>query len=70
MNFLPGICFYKFFYVWLDLRLSGGERVRNLAWMYWLANPLFPFIWYRIGIPRHHPELEVEYSTLGTASRG
>jgi hypothetical protein len=28
--------------------------------MYWLPNPLFPFIWYRVGLPGQHPELEVE----------
>ena len=41
VNFLPGLCFYKFLYVWLDLRLEGGRRVRNLGWMYWMPNPLF-----------------------------
>ncbi len=59
-NFLPGLCFYKFLYVWLDLRLEGGRRVRNLGWMYWLPNPLFPFIWFRVAVPREHPELSVE----------
>ncbi len=59
-NFLPGFCPYKFFYVWMDLHLSEGERVRNLGWLYWLPNPIFPFIWYRVAVPRHHPELVVE----------
>ena len=63
VNFMPGLCFYKFLYVWLDLLLATGPRVRNLGWMYWLPNPLFPFIWFRIGLPQSHPELEVEYST-------
>jgi len=63
VNFIPGLCVYKFLYVWMDLLLSTGERVRNLGWMYWLPNPLFPFIWFRVGIPQNHPELEVEYST-------
>lgn len=59
-NFFPGFCTYKFLYVWLDFRLAGGERVKNLAWLYWLPNPVFPFIWYRVGISRSHPDLLVE----------
>lgn len=60
VNFIPGLCIYKFLYVWLNLRLRDGTEVRNLGWKYFLANPLFPFIWYRVGVPRGHPELEVE----------
>lgn len=59
-NFIPGLCPYKFLYVWLDLELPDGEKVKNLGWMYWLPNPLFPFIWYRVGVPQDHPELLVE----------
>ncbi len=59
-NYIPGLCFYKFLYVWLDLHLENGKRIRNLGWLYWLPNPLFPFIWYRVGIPQSHPELVVE----------
>ncbi len=59
-NYIPGLCFYKFLYVWLDLHLEGGHKIRNLGWLYWLPNPLFPFIWYRVGIPQRHPELVVE----------
>ncbi|MFQ5640971.1 MAG: hypothetical protein ACE5IR_23585, partial [bacterium] len=59
-NFIPGFCPYKFFYVWFDLKLESGKKVRNLGWMYWLPNPLFPFIWFRIGLPRMHPELLIE----------
>jgi len=46
----------------MDLWLATGERIRNLGWMYWLPNPLFPCIWFRVGIPQRHPEIEVEYS--------
>lgn len=60
VNFVPGLCPYKFLYVWLDLRLPDGKKVRNLAWLYWFPNPLFPFIWYRVGLPRSHPDLSVE----------
>ena len=59
-NFLPGLCIYKFLYVWLDLHLKEGKPIRSLAWKYWLPNPLLPFIWYRVGLPRHHPEIEIE----------
>jgi uncharacterized protein (DUF427 family) len=60
VNFLPGICIYKFLYVWMDLHLDNGMRVRNLGWLYWLPNPLLPFIWFRVALPRSHPELEFE----------
>jgi hypothetical protein len=53
-------CPYKFLYVWLDLDLGNGDKVKNLGWLYWLPNPLFPFIWYRVGLPQRHPDLLVE----------
>ncbi len=59
VNFLPGLCIYKFVYVWMDLRLVHGERIRNLAWMYWLPNPLLPFIWFRIAVSGTNPEIKV-----------
>jgi len=60
VNFLPGLCIYKFMYVWMDLKLVNGERIRNLAWMYWLPNPLLPFIWFRVAVSGTHPEIKVE----------
>lgn len=59
INYFPGFCIYKFFYFWMDLNLEDGTKIKNIAWMYWLPNPLFPFIWFRVGIPRHHPEIEI-----------
>jgi len=59
-NFLPGLCPYKFLYVWLDLVLDNGTREKNLGWMYWLPNPLLPFIWFRVALPGSHPALVVE----------
>jgi hypothetical protein len=59
VNFLPGFCIYKFLYVWLDFRWPGGKST-SLGWLYWLPNPLFPFIWYRVAVPGNHPELNIE----------
>ena len=59
-NFVPGLCPYKGVYLGLDLRLRGETEVRGLGWMYWLPNPLLPFIAFRVGIPRFHPRLSVE----------
>lgn len=59
VNFIPGFCPYKFLYVWLNLEV-GDETFRNLGWKYWLPNPIFPFIWYRVALPRRHPELLVQ----------
>ena len=60
VNYLPGFCPYKFLYVWLDFVANDGRSSRNLGWLYFLPNPLFPFIWYRVGVPRRHPEIQVE----------
>lgn len=59
-NYIPGLCLYKFLYVWMDLRLPGEKPVRGAGWMYWLPNPLFPFIAFRVAVPRHHPDISVE----------
>jgi hypothetical protein len=59
-NFFPGLCIYKFLYVWMDLHLGEGKRVRSLGWMYWLPNPLLPFIWFRVALPGQHPEITIE----------
>jgi len=59
-NFMPGICPYKFLYVWLDLVLADGERDKNLGWLYWFPNPLLPFIWFRVALPGSQASLIVE----------
>ena len=59
-NGVPGFCPYKFLYVWLDFHPEGGAPVRGLGWMYWLPNPLLPFIWFRVAVPRTHPDLVIE----------
>ena len=56
---LPGLCFYKFIYLWQVLVLPDGSKGHMLAWKYVLPNPLFPFIWFRVGIYGNHPDIEV-----------
>ena len=60
VNFIPGFCFYKFLYVWMDFDAENGHKSKMIGWKYFLPNPLFPFIWYRVGLPRMHPELLIE----------
>lgn len=57
---VPGLCIYKFLYVWMDVVLADASRVRMLAWLYWLPNPLLPFIWFRVAIPGSHPDVQVD----------
>jgi len=59
VNFIPGLCPYKFLYTWMDFTSPDGHKSRSLGWMYWLPNPLFPFIWFRVAVPAHHPEIEI-----------
>ncbi len=67
-NWIPGLCPYKGLYVWLDLRLSDGGRARNLGWLYWLPNPLFPFTAFRVALDGRHPDLEVTEVGLGSGT--
>lgn len=59
-NYIPGLCVYKFLFVWMDLHLADGQKVRNIGWKYWLPNPLLPFIWFRVALPGAHPEIMIE----------
>ena len=59
-NYLPGLCWYKFLYVWMDFVPKEGAKSRYLGWYYWLPNPLFPFVAFRVGLPAQHPEIAVE----------
>ena len=60
VNYLPGLCIYKFLYVWLDLHIDPDRRVANTGWMYRLPNPLLPFIWFRVAVTCQHPAIEIE----------
>ena len=66
INYIPGICVYKFFYVWMNLKIEEHIE-RNLAWFYWLPNPLFPFIAFRVAVPGFHPNLLIEEMELEKA---
>jgi hypothetical protein len=50
----------EFLYAWLDLHMDDSIRVSNLGWVYWLPNPLLPLIWFRVAVPRAHPERAIE----------
>lgn len=58
-TWLHGICMYKGVYRWLDFVAPDGSESRDLAWRYVVPNPLIPFIWFRVGIPGQHPDLEI-----------
>ena len=60
INYMPGLCIYKFLYVWLDFVAPDANVSKNIGWKYWLPNPLLPFIWFRVALPREHPELQIE----------
>ena len=62
LSAIPGLCPYKFIYLWMHLELPDGTVSKVLGWKYVVPNPLFPMIWYRVGIPQRHPELLVERS--------
>ena len=66
VNYIPGLCPYKFFYVWMDWLSPQGNLEKSLAWMYWLPNPLFPFIWFRVALPGSHPALSYERNDLSS----
>lgn len=62
---LPGICFYKGLYLWLDYIAPDGTCEPRLGWRYWLPNPLLPFIAWRVAIPRQHPVLQITRHSVG-----
>lgn len=56
---LPGLCFYKFVYLWMHFSTRDGSQSKYLAWKYVIPNPLFPFIAFRVAVDGGHPELDV-----------
>ncbi|MEM7157324.1 MAG: hypothetical protein AAF799_31045 [Myxococcota bacterium] len=67
-SFIPGLCFYKFLYLWLHYEPPGAtkqERSDMLGWIYVLPNPLFPFIAFRVAVPGQHPDIAIaEFETV------
>jgi hypothetical protein len=63
-NWVPGLCVYKFLYVWLDLKLPEDRGEPFIGWMYWLPNPLFPWIAFRPAVSRSSPFLRIEEISL------
>ncbi|HEU0198523.1 MAG TPA: hypothetical protein VFQ88_15095 [Nevskiaceae bacterium] len=59
-DFIPGVCPYKGMYVGLNYVAPNDALAKHLGWLYWLPNPLFPFIMFRVAIPGQHPLLMVE----------
>lgn len=57
---LPGLCPYKFIYFWYHFTSTDGQKSPMIGWKYWLPNPLFPFIAFRIAVPQNHPDLVIE----------
>ena len=68
-NYVPGICFYKFLYVWIDYHWGQIEKSKFIGWLYWLPNPLMPFIWFRVAVPANHPELLIEELEIEPAAQ-
>ena len=59
---LPGVCPYKFIYFWYHFTAKNGLRSPLLGWKYWLPNPLFPFIFFRLAVPKRHPDIQIQKS--------
>ena len=68
-SYAPGLCPYKGLYQWLSLATGDGSRTGGLAWLYWLPNPLLPFIWFRVAVARDHPDIDVEEVSSEHAGR-
>lgn len=59
-DYIPGVCAYKGLYIGLNYIAPDQTVSTHLGWMYWLPNPLFPFIMFRVAVPADHPLLSVE----------
>jgi len=59
----PGLCPYKFIYLWMDFRAQDGSVSKHLGWKYVVPNPIFPFIIFRVAVSGDHPELAIEITT-------
>ena len=66
---VPGLCPYKFMYLWLHFRTRTGEESKYLGWRYVIPNPLLPFTAFRVAVPGQHAELIVEVSARHNSAR-
>lgn len=60
IDHVPGLCVYKGLYVGLNYIAPDRTVSKHLGWMYWLPNPLLPFIMYRVAIPGYDPLLVID----------
>lgn len=60
IDHVPGLCVYKGLYVGLNYVAPDRTVSKHLGWMYWLPNPLLPFIMYRVAIPGRDPLLAID----------
>ncbi|HEX7326278.1 MAG TPA: hypothetical protein VF292_13145 [Rhodanobacteraceae bacterium] len=59
-DYIPGVCVHKALYIGLNYIAPNQTVSAHLGWLYWLPNLLFPFIVFRVALPRDHPLLSVE----------
>lgn len=57
---IPGICPYKFIYFWYHFTGKNGITTEMLGWRYWLPNPLFFFIIFRMALPQNHRDIIIK----------
>lgn len=58
-TWIPGLCPYKGLYMWVRVELPSGAILEPPAtWVYWLANPLLPFLFRRLGLDGSHPDIQ------------
>ncbi|HEX7323817.1 MAG TPA: hypothetical protein VF292_00495 [Rhodanobacteraceae bacterium] len=60
-DYLPGVCVYKGLYTGLNYIAPDSTVSRHLGWLYWLPNPLLPFILFRVAVPAADPRILVEF---------
>ncbi|MGH8113065.1 MAG: hypothetical protein ACREPF_00305 [Rhodanobacteraceae bacterium] len=60
VDYIPGLCVYKGLYVGLNYVAPDQTVSTHLGWLYWLPNPLLPFVMFRVAVPGHDPRLAIE----------
>lgn len=57
---IPGLCVYKGLYIGLDYIAPDQTVSKHLGWLYWLPNPLLPFVMFRVAVPGNDPLFAIE----------